>query len=384
MRGHQPLIANPINQQLCGSVLDRASRYPSGMSGVPPSKRLPKKAAVGQARVTLADVADRAGVSRAAASFVMSGRQDMRIAVDTQARIRQAADDLGYRPNLNARSLRTGSSGTVAFVSDLVSSTPFAGAAVRGALEALRSAGSLLFMGETLGDDDLERQVLEGLIDRRVDGFLYASMFTRVVEVPGALSDLPHVLLNCLPRSGDTTCVLPDDRGAGVTAARTLLEAGHRDGIYLLGSVAAGRIPWALRERRAGITQVLRRAGTSLAGKLDVDEWEPEDGRVAIGSLLADGVRPFAVICMNDRLALGAYQALQAFGMSIPTDVSVISFDDTSLAGWLQPALSSVALPHYELGHRAVELLLEGDLKAGRQLIAMPLRVRDSVAAPRR
>jgi LacI family transcriptional regulator len=348
-----------------------------------------KRPAVGRAtgaearRVTLSDVAARAGVSRAAASFVLSGRDDMRIAVDTQQRIRQAADDLGYRPNLNARSLRTGSSGTVAFVSDLVSSTPFAGAAVRGALEALRSAGALLFMGETLGDDALERQVLEGLIDRRVDGFLYASMSTRVVQIPAALEGMPHVLLNCLPRDGDTTCVVPDERGAGVTAARTLLDAGHREGIYLLGSRPPRKTPWALRERRAGIAQELRRAGVALAGSLDALEWEPEDGRTALGALLDEGVRPRAVICMNDRLALGAYQALQAHGLVVPSDVSVISFDDTSLAGWLQPGLSSVALPHYELGHRAVELLLAGELAAGRQLVPMPLRARQSVAARR-
>jgi LacI family transcriptional regulator len=332
-------------------------------------------------RVTLSDVATRAGVSRAAASFVLSGRTDMRIAVETQERIRQAAEDLGYRPNLNARSLRTGSSGTVAFVSDLVSSTPFAGAAVRGALEALRSAGALLFMGETLGDEALERQVLEGLIDRRVDGFLYASMFTRVVDIPAALVGMPHVLLNCVPRGGDTTCVLPDERGAGATAARALLDAGHRDGIYLLGSRSPRKTPWALKERRAGISKELRRAAVSLAGSLDADEWEPEDGRVAVRALLSSGSRPRALICMNDRLALGAYQALQAHGLMVP-EVSVISFDDTSLAGWLEPGLSSVALPHYELGHRAVEMLLGGELSAGQQLVPMPLRARSSVAPP--
>jgi len=349
-------------------------------TGKAASRRGAPTAANGR-RVTLADVATRAGVSRAAASFVLSGRDDMRIAVETQERIRQAAQELGYRPNLNARSLRTGSSGTIAFVSDLVSSTPFAGAAVRGALEALRSAGALLFMGETLGDAALERQVLEGLIDRRVDGFLYASMFTRVVEVPAALTDLPHVLLNCLPREGDTTSVVPDERSAGVTAARVLLDAGHREGIYLIGSRSPRKAPWALRERRAGITRELRRAGVSLAGSRDADEWEPEDGRSAVGSLLAEGTRPRALICMNDRLALGAYQALDAHGLGVPA-TSVISFDDTSLAGWLQPGLSSIALPHYELGHRAVELLLGGELRAGRQLVPMPLRARESVAPP--
>ena len=115
----------------------------------------------GTARVTLAQVAARAGVSPTAASFVLSGRTDQRIAEETQQRVRTAADELGYQPNLTARILRTGTSGTIALVSDFITSTPYASAAVRGALEAARRT-TRLYIAETLGDPDLEERACRG------------------------------------------------------------------------------------------------------------------------------------------------------------------------------------------------------------------------------
>ena len=96
----------------------------------------------------------------------------------------------------------------------------------------------------------------------------------------------------------------------------------------------------------------------------------------------ATAARPTALICLNDRIALGAYQALAAAGLRIPDDVSVVSFDDSDLASWLVPQLTSVAIPHFELGRRAVELLVSADRQPGVHRIAMPLSARDSVGPP--
>ena len=337
------------------------------------------------ARVTLSQVAQLAKVSPATASFVMSERADMRISPETEERVRAAAAKLGYRPNLTARSLRTGTFGTIAFVSDLISSTPFAGAAVRGALEATRAGGALMFMGETLGDPEVEQRVLEGLIDRGVDGFIYAAMSTRKVALPSALQGVPVVLLNCEdPGAPEVSCVLPDERAAGAAAASLLLEAQHADGIYLLGATNPRQMPWALRERRDGVVARLRSEGVRLEGSLRADEWEPAAGRTAVAELLDVGTVPRALICMNDRLAFGAYQALASHKISVPDQVSVVSFDDTSLAGWLQPSLTSIALPHYELGRLAIELLQSRDLMSGPHRVPMPVQDRESIAPPRR
>jgi len=110
-------------------------------------------------------------------------------------------------------------------------------------------------------------------------------------------------------------------------------------------------------------------------------EWLPEHGYSAMRSLLRRSTRPSAVICMNDRLAFGAYQAMAEAGLSVPVDVSVVSFDDDPIAAWLRPGLSTAALPHEPMGRRAVELLLDGKATES-ALVPMPLRRRKSIAAP--
>ena len=135
-------------------------------------------------RVRLADVARHAGVSPTTASFVLTGRDDMRISAAVKRRVRASADELGYRPNLTARSLRTRSTRTIGLVSDTIASEPFAGQLVRGAISAAAERGHVVLIAETEGDADLEQRLLHEMLDRQVDGLLYAAMFTREVQLP--------------------------------------------------------------------------------------------------------------------------------------------------------------------------------------------------------
>lgn len=342
-------------------------------------------------RVTLAQVGERAGVSIATASFVLAGRTDQRISDETQARVRSAAAELGYHPNAAAKTLRTGRSGTIAFISENVASTPFATGAIAGALTAALDHDVLMFVAETLGDPDIERRLLQNMFDRRVDAFVYAAMFTRHVDVPEPLKDMPLVLLNCISDDVTAPMVVPDEHSAGARAARALTEAGHRDGIYYLGAVGRswrGAPQWryrtglAVAERVRGVRAELKRAKVTLAGTLTVNDWETVDGRDAVTRLLATKVVPRALICANDRLAFGAYQALGAASLAIPRDVSIVSFDDSPIASDLQPALSSIAIPYEELGRTAVDMLLSNDRPSGPHLVPMPLRERESIAPP--
>lgn len=343
-------------------------------------------------RVTLADVAKRAGVSRSAASFALTGRTDQRISEQTQVRVRAAADELGYRPSAIPKILRSGNSGTIALVSEFVASTPYATRALAGALEAAREQSTLLFIAETLGDPDLGRRMLHDLIDRQVDGFVYASMFTQRVTVPNPLHDMPLVLLNCVTDDLRVPMVVPDEVKAGATAARAIINAGHREGIHYLGDVPpdfqggrewGGRIGSAVYDRVRGAREEFTRSGVTLAGASVLDEWEPSDGRQAVDALLARGEPLKALICANDRVAFGAYQSLHAAGLGVPRDVSIVSFDDSDLASWLQPALSSIALPHEAMGRKAVELLMRPRAKKGIHLLPMHLQSRDSIGPPR-
>jgi LacI family transcriptional regulator len=328
-------------------------------------------------RVTLREVAQRAGVSPTTASFVLAGRDDMRISAEARARVRQAAADLGYRPNLTARSLRTKVTRTIALISDTIATQQYAGGMVHGSLTAALEEEHLLFVIETQGSSETEERLIEDLLGRQVDGFVYASMFTRRVALPRALHGHPVVLLNCLS-GGDEPLptVLPDERAAGRAAIQVLLDRGHRDGIVLLGEVPPG--VYAARERVAGMEE----AGARIESVLECSWW-PEPAYEAMRHTLRHGTPPRALVCLNDRIALGAYQALQEAGIGIPDEVSLVSFDDSDLAGWLRPALTSVALPHLEMGRRAVRTLLSADRTAAVDRVPMPVRVRGSVAAPR-
>jgi LacI family transcriptional regulator len=322
----------------------------------------------------------------------MSGRaRELRISEDVEQRVMQAAATLHYRTNMVSVSLRTGSTRTIAFISDTVATTQLAGDLIKGALEAARERGVMLFIGETEGDPELEQLLLEAMHDRQVDGLILTSMFTRAITLPDNLAGTPAVLLNALSREPTRLpSIVPDEDKAGRTAARVLLDAGHRDGIYLIGagpdlhdgppdSVAAV-------ERLVGIRAELGTAGASLAGARACPDWQPEYGFAATRDLLGT-VRPRALICCNDRLALGAYQALEDAGLTVPGDVSVVSFDDHPLATWMRPKLTTVALPHYELGRKAVDVLFDeiagngpGRRPGAVHRVPMPLRRRDSVA----
>lgn len=324
-------------------------------------------------------MAERAGVSAATASFVLTGNHERRrISAETEQRVRRAADELGYRPNLAARNLRTKSSRTVALVSDTIASEPYAGDFVRGALASAHAHDRLLIIAETEGEQRAEEEVLRGLADRQVDGLVYGRLFTRPVSPPAALALHEVVLLNCLADPLPGPAVVPDEVAGGRTAARGLLDAGHREGIHLVGHRWPGVI--AARERDQGIRAELAAAGTRLAGTVDCD-WEPTDAFRAVRAMLGRA-RPRALICLNDRVAMGAYQALAECGLRVPEDVSVVSFDDSELAGWLRPGLSSVALPHQEMGRLATDLLIKGVRHPEVHRVGMLLRHRESIAPP--
>ena len=330
-------------------------------------------------RATLREVARQAGVSPATASFVTTGREDMRISEAARQRVLRAAHELNYRPNLMARSLRTKVTRTIALLSDTIATEQYAGAVIYGSLAAALEHGHLLFIGETEGDPRVEANLIEELLSRQVDGFVYASTYTRPARIPRVLRGQPLVLLNCTSPDRKTPAILPDELGGGRMAAQALLDAGHRTGIYVVGEQAPHTIPG--RERLAGIEEALGAAGSGIVGTIAC-EWWPEPAHDAVADFLRRGERPCALICMNDRIAFGSYQALQEAGVGIPDDVSVVSFDDSDLASWLRPQLTSIALPHFEMGRRAIETLLTDHPQPEISRVPMPLRERASLAPP--
>jgi LacI family transcriptional regulator len=323
--------------------------------------------------VTLHDVARRAGVSPTTASYILNGRsRQMRISADTQERVRAVAEELGYRPNRSAQSLRTSSTKTIGLISDFVASGHYASRMLTGASGAVRTSERLLVIGESEGDRDQETALIEEMIDRRVDGFIYATLITAEVAVPEALAWRRTNLLNCLDPNSTLPAVLPNEFEGGRTAAGVLLEAGISEGIVLVGEEPT---PDSLagHERRVGVNARLDEVHARVDDTIDCT-WDVEPAFEAVAAWLSSGRRAQALICFNDRIAMGAYQALAEHGLRVPDDVSVVSFDNSELAGWLRPRLTSVELPYADLGALAVYTLMHDDwAAAGITRIPMPL-----------
>ena len=327
-------------------------------------------------RVTLADVAVKAGVSVTTASYILNGRSEqMRISDDAAHRVRTAAEQLAYRPNRNAQSLRTASTAAIGLISDHVASGPYASQMLGGASAAARAGDHVLIIGETQGDAALEAKLIDEMLERRVDGIIYVTLTTSEVTVPSLLREHRAVLLNCVDVEGAFPSVVPDEYQGGRLAARSVLAADRGAEVFLIGEEEdPPGIPG--RERLRGITDELSAAGRKLAGVVPC-HWSVVPAYEATVDFLASGVRPSAVVCLNDRIAMGVYQAFAERGIAIPADVAAVSFDGSELATWLRPTLTSVAIPYAALGVVAVEMLLSG--ADGMRQLPMPLLRGDSV-----
>jgi LacI family transcriptional regulator len=333
-------------------------------------------------RATLADVARLAGVSGTTVSYILNGRaEEMRISQRTTRRVLDAVAELGYRPNRSARSLRTRTTKTIGVISDFVASGMFASRMLAGANAAARALDHVLVIGESEGDPAVEAVLLDEMAERQVDGLLYITRTTVETAAP-TFPGNRVVMLNCTDPTRDQPCVLPDEQAGGRTAADTFLAEGIAEGIHIVGEDPT---PHAIAGplRLAGVRERLMAAGHDVESVIRC-EWAVENAYDALHEFLRAGHRPRGLVCLNDRIAMGVYQALADVRLRVPDDVAVVSFDGSELAGWLRPKVTSVALPFEEMGDLAVRLLLDPQsLTASRHLVPMPLVPGESVVRRR-
>ncbi|MGI9048846.1 MAG: LacI family DNA-binding transcriptional regulator [Rubrobacteraceae bacterium] len=306
---------------------------------------------------TIGDVAKLAGVSPTTVSFVLNDVGGSSVSARTRERVRRSVQDLGYRPNVAAKLLRASRSHTIGFVTDEIASTPFASGIIEGAQDMAWENGKILMIVNTGRNRKMEERAAEMMLERRVESIIYATMFHRAVEPPKGFREVPAILLDCYSEEGHWPSVVPDEVSGGRTATEALLVKGHeRIGFINLpsGSPAAeGRLEGyaqALEARRLVFDASLVKCG---------------DGRSSGGysgalELMLAADPPTAIFCGNDPTAMGAYEALKELGLYIPQDVAVVGFDNQALiADQLRPPLSTVALPHYEMGRWAVNYLIK-------------------------
>ncbi|MBT2515751.1 substrate-binding domain-containing protein, partial [Arthrobacter sp. ISL-30] len=217
----------------------------------------------------------------------------------------------------------------------------------------------------------------------------YATMYHREVLVPANLGNVPAVLVDAESRTGSVTSVVPDEEGGARAAIRSLLDAGHTRIGFLNNT---DDVP-ATRDRLRGFRETLSEAGLDGdAAPVESEVSEVQGGYEAARRILTRQDPPTGLFCYNDRMAMGAYRAAAELGLEIPRDLSVVGFDDQELiAANLNPGLTTVALPHYEMGAWATESLIDaiegktdlGLLAAHSTILDCPLVRRDSIAPPR-
>lgn len=327
-------------------------------------------------RVTMKDVAVEAGVSQSTVSFVLNGLEDMRISADTRRKVLEAVDKLGYRPRAAGRPPKSAGHDVIGLMFDEVATSSFAAISIEGAQEEAWKQDVLLEVVMTGGDREYESAILRKWSNDRVRGVIYGSILTHQVTPPDALAMHRSVLLNCHDPDRRFPSVVPAERRGGEVATRALIEAGHRRIAFISGE------PWmeASDQRMEGYERALRAAGIPVDPSLVVEgNFLASGGRSATLRLLDRGVHLDAIFCANDLMAVGCYEALKELGIKVGEDIAVMGYDDQEIAQHLHPALSTVLLPHREMGQWAAEQILgEADLGAPQMRLECPLVPRAS------
>ncbi len=307
-------------------------------------------------RVTMKDVAARAGVSQSTVSFVLNGMEDMRIGAETRQRVLDAVTELGYRPRSAGRPPKALVQRVIGFMLDEIATSPFAAISIEGAQEEARKHDALLEIVMTGGDVEYEAAILRKWAADGVDGVIYGSILTRKAVLPDALNRHRAILLNCYEESGRFASIVPAERRGGEAATNALLAQGHRSIAFIAGE------SWmdASCQRKEGFERAMRGAGVSVDPALVREgNFLPSGGRAATLALMQGAIRPDAIFCANDLTAVGCYEALKELGERPGETVAVMGYDDQEIAQHLSPALSTVLLPHREMGQWCANALLQ-------------------------
>jgi LacI family transcriptional regulator len=302
---------------------------------------------------TLTDVAQVAGVSIATASRVLS-HSDYPVREETRRRVLRAAKDLGYRPNLIARSLRTERTFTIGVVLENVSES-LSSSILRGILDHLAHTAFSAMILNTDYDPEVEAQIVEDLVRRTADGVIFVDTAKHSVDEVVPYTDIPSIYVNRRYRHTVADhCVVPDNRLNAYLVTEHLIRLGYRAIAHISGPDG-----WeASRERLSGYEEALHVHGLA-AGLVRPGDWQLDSGYRATAALLRrDAAPPDAIFASSDRMALGAIYAVEDADLRVPDDVAVAGYDDREFARFVRPALTTIRMPGYEMGAEAARLLV--------------------------
>ncbi|WP_319410739.1 LacI family DNA-binding transcriptional regulator [uncultured Cohaesibacter sp.] len=311
---------------------------------------------------TLADIAREVGVSNKTVSLTLRGKRCS--SEETAKRIYEVAEKTGYLEKYTARVNNLEQFSFIGFIADHVATSPYAVELLRGAQAEALSCGRILLVGSL----ESEMQNLAGICRMfrtyKASGFIYASRYRQYVNHAECFGDESVVYMNCTPVNSNGKIILPDDEEGGFLQASHLLKLGHRN----IAVISLPHEDPATSLRLKGISKAMAKQGLSLdaekchlgvSGYFDVGETYIAYEKAR--EVLTAPDRPTAIICGNDRIALMVMNAAVDLGLKIPSDLSVIGFDDfKTISEHVRPQLTTVSLPYFQMGQRAVAEIVRG------------------------
>lgn len=343
----------------------------------------------GTGKVTSTEVARAAGVSRTTVSFVLNNKPGTHISEETRQRVLEAARRLSYVPDASARNLATGRTGTIALSvhkpADHAFADTYLSSVLSGLVRKMKEAGLRITL--QLTDDDAEITTLVDLVrSGAVDGLIASGWQSETwFEKAGLRPDDPILVLSEWPlrRFSNVSVDLIDAQRKIIGAA---LDKGHRRfGCIPYNDLSASES----QERRfADLKAQLASAGAELLPGCVVEGClTVESGMQAMDRMLEAQVRPTVVFGMNDSMAIGAVKTLQAAGLHVPEDISVIGFEGQAVTAFLDPPIATVKIPWVEMGEQAAEHMLQmletPDAPRAAASVGSELLVRGSLGAPK-
>ncbi|CAL9583136.1 LacI family DNA-binding transcriptional regulator [Streptomyces sp. enrichment culture] len=302
-------------------------------------------------RPTSRDVARAAGVSQAAVSLVLGEKWRGRVSEATAQRVRDAAHDLGYRPNLAARNLRLGRTRTVLLVVPALTTEFFAGVYTGAARVAAQHGFGVVLYPSPEGIGPARDPFASA--QAALDGVIASSMAADALSAIRG-DQLPLVMLDSDPEAGPGAATVNLDIADGVRqVARHLLDLGHRRFLHLAADVASWTFEVRARELAARLAGAPGTSLRTVSSPISI-----RGAEAAAAAALAEGDRPTAVVCDDDQLAAGVYKAARRLGLAIPGDLSVTGLDDLALATAIDPELTTVRFDAELFGERGMRALL--------------------------
>jgi DNA-binding LacI/PurR family transcriptional regulator len=331
----------------------------------------------GNRHPTIHDVAERAGVSKSLVSLVMRGSPQ--VGVERREAVLRAVAELDYRPNAAARSLVRKRSFVIGVVlSDL--HNPFFAEVVDGIEEEARAWSYQALFSTASLSPDREAEALETFLQLRTDGLILAGAELLTQDIVAVAAKAPVVLVTRSTRSSLLDSVTNDDRAGARLAVEHLVALGHRAIAHIDGGRGAGAAA-----RRSSYLATMRSHGLAEEAAIVRGAFTEEGGANGVERLFARG-KPTAIFAANDLVAVGALHALQERALRVPEDVSLVGYDNSSLAALGHINLTTIDQPRWQLGATAVRLLLErldrGRREARHLVVSPHLVVRGTTSSP--